>query len=37
MQRRVEHDLAYIEDWSLLLDIKIVLLTGLCMFGRNAY
>ena len=27
IQRRVEHDLAYIENWSLALDIKILFLT----------
>lgn len=38
MQRRVEHDLAYIDGWSLLLDLKILLLTVLHgTFDRNAY
>ena len=27
MQRRVEHDLYYIDNWSFLLDMKIILLT----------
>jgi lipopolysaccharide/colanic/teichoic acid biosynthesis glycosyltransferase len=27
MQRRVEHDLFYIEHWSLFLDVKIVIMT----------
>lgn len=27
MQRRVEHDLAYIDGWSLVLDVKILFLT----------
>lgn len=38
MQKRVECDLHYIQNWSLLLDLKIVWLTiwrGFC--GRNAY
>ena len=38
MQKRVEHDLAYISNWALLLDLKIIFLT---IFGRavrrNAY
>ena len=38
MRRRVEHDLAYIDDWSLMLDIKIMFLTLLHgFFDRNAY
>jgi putative colanic acid biosynthesis UDP-glucose lipid carrier transferase len=37
MQRRVDHDLAYIEDWSLLLDLRIILRTLLCLVDRNAY
>ncbi|MBP9726326.1 MAG: undecaprenyl-phosphate glucose phosphotransferase [Gammaproteobacteria bacterium] len=38
MQRRVEYDLFYIENWTLLFDIRIVFLTlwhG--FFHRNAY
>ncbi|MBR0795982.1 undecaprenyl-phosphate glucose phosphotransferase [Bradyrhizobium jicamae] len=34
MQRRVEHDLFYIENWSLLLDLKIMLMT---VFSRRVY
>jgi Undecaprenyl-phosphate glucose phosphotransferase len=34
MQRRVEYDLYYIDNWSLLLDFKIILLT---LFSRRAY
>ncbi len=38
MQRRVEHDLAYIDNWSLLLDLRILFLTVfLTAFDRNAY
>jgi Undecaprenyl-phosphate glucose phosphotransferase len=34
MQRRVEHDLYYIENWSLLLDLKIMVMT---FFSRKVY
>ncbi|WP_249144898.1 undecaprenyl-phosphate glucose phosphotransferase [Bradyrhizobium sp. AUGA SZCCT0274] len=34
MQRRVEHDLYYIDNWSLLLDLKIILMT---FFSRKVY
>jgi Undecaprenyl-phosphate glucose phosphotransferase len=34
MQRRVEHDLYYIDNWSFLLDLKIILLT---MFSKRAH
>jgi Undecaprenyl-phosphate glucose phosphotransferase len=38
MQRRVEYDLQYIEHWSLLLDLKIMLKTLLVGFVHpNAY
>ncbi len=38
MQQRVQFDLHYIENWSLFLDIKIVLLTALVGFThKNAY
>lgn len=38
MQRRIEHDLAYIDQWSLLLDIRILFLTVfLTVFDKNAY
>lgn len=33
MEQRVEHDLYYIDNWSLFWDLKIVLLT---VFGKNA-
>jgi Undecaprenyl-phosphate glucose phosphotransferase len=38
MQSRIDYDLAYIENWSLLFDLKILLMTvGLCMLSKNAY
>ncbi len=38
MRARVEHDLAYIRNWSLWLDVKIIIATMLRGFmGRNAY
>jgi Undecaprenyl-phosphate glucose phosphotransferase len=38
MQKRVEHDLYYIEHWSPWLDLKIIMLTALRMFtDKNAY
>jgi polysaccharide biosynthesis protein PslA len=38
IQRRVEYDLFYIEHWSLLLDVKILLRTALVVVGdREAY
>ena len=38
MRLRVEHDLAYIDGWSLFLDLKILFLTSvLSFFDRNAY
>ena len=38
MERRVEHDLWYIRNWSVLLDLKIILLTLVRGWrGSNAY
>ena len=38
MRQRVEHDLYYIDNWSLVLDIYIVMLTVLSRKSmRNAY
>ena len=34
MLRRVEHDLHYIDNWSLLLDLKIIVMT---IFSRKVY
>ena len=38
MSARIEHDLAYLRNWSLLLDLKIILLTLVVVLkNRNAY
>ena len=38
IQKRIEFDLYYIENWSLLLDVKILLRTAFGGFlSRNAY
>ncbi len=38
MAQRVEHDLAYIRNWSLTLDLKIIAKTAVKIFtDRNAY
>ena len=37
MSLRIEHDLWYIQNWSLWLDLKILLMTPLVLIHRNAY
>ncbi|MBV9076049.1 MAG: sugar transferase, partial [Methylobacteriaceae bacterium] len=38
IQQRVEHDLYYIENWSVFLDLYILLATPLSLMkGDNAY
>jgi lipopolysaccharide/colanic/teichoic acid biosynthesis glycosyltransferase len=38
MQKRIEHDLDYLGNWSLSLDLKIIFLTVFKGFrGENAY
>jgi exopolysaccharide biosynthesis polyprenyl glycosylphosphotransferase len=38
IEKRIEHDLYYIENWSLLLDVKILILTVFRGFGqKHAY
>jgi len=35
MSGRIEHDLAYLRNWSLLLDLKIVLLTVVVVLKKQ--
>jgi putative colanic acid biosynthesis UDP-glucose lipid carrier transferase len=37
MQNRVNYDLAYINNWSIWLDIEIMLKTGFVLFSKTAY
>jgi Undecaprenyl-phosphate glucose phosphotransferase len=38
MESRVEFDIFYVENWSLLFDLKILAKTAIvCLTGRNAY
>lgn len=38
MRKRVEHDLYYVENWSLWFDLKIIILTAFTfMLHKNAY
>jgi putative colanic acid biosynthesis UDP-glucose lipid carrier transferase len=38
MRRRIEFDLAYIRQWSLLLDVEVLLKTVIvCFLGRSAH
>lgn len=38
MEKRVEHDLQYIRNWTLMMDLKIIALTVVRGFvGKNAY
>lgn len=38
MRKRVQYDLYYIKNWSLLLDMQILLKTlSVCIFDKNAY
>ena len=37
MALRIEHDLWYIQNWSLWLDLKILAMTPFVMIHRNAY
>jgi Undecaprenyl-phosphate glucose phosphotransferase len=38
MEARVKYDIYYAENWSLLFDLKILVMTAIiCLTGRNAY
>ena len=37
MEKRVETDLEYINNWSIALDLKIMIQTVFILFSRNAY
>lgn len=37
MQKRIEYDLEYINQWSPMVDMKILLRTPLALFTKNAY
>ena len=38
MEKRVQYDIIYAENWSLWWDLKILLMTiVICITGRNAY
>ncbi|MDQ6968292.1 MAG: undecaprenyl-phosphate glucose phosphotransferase [Mariprofundaceae bacterium] len=37
MEKRVEYDLAYINSWSIWLDIRIMIKTIYTLFSKNAY
>lgn len=38
MEARVQHDIFYVENWSLFFDLQILAMTAIvCLTGRNAY
>ncbi|HEV7372223.1 undecaprenyl-phosphate glucose phosphotransferase [Arenibaculum sp.] len=37
MERRVRHDLHYVDNWSIWFDLKILIRTVLVLMGRNVY
>lgn len=37
LRQRVAYDLYYIENWSLWLDLQILVRTMFCLFGENAF
>jgi len=37
MEKRVEYDLAYINNWSIWLDVRIMIKTVYTLLSKNAY
>ena len=37
MKARIEYDLAYLRNWSLALDLRIILKTAVVLLHKNAY
>lgn len=37
MEKRVEYDLSYINNWSLFLDVKILIKTPISLFSKEIY
>ena len=37
MEKRVEYDLAYINNWSIWMDVRIMIKTAYTLFSKNAY
>ncbi|MQX36789.1 undecaprenyl-phosphate glucose phosphotransferase [Roseospira navarrensis] len=37
MLKRIEHDLYYVDGWSLYFDLKILIMTARVLYHRNAY
>lgn len=37
MEARVDHDVWYIDNWTMVLDLRILLLTSFKLFARTAY
>ena len=37
MKARIEYDLAYLRNWSLALDLQIILKTVVVLLHKNAY
>ncbi|MEK7190623.1 MAG: sugar transferase, partial [Patescibacteria group bacterium] len=35
MERRIKMDIFYLENWSFLLDVKIIFLTVFSIFGKD--